>query len=181
MEGTVALPTVNPGIPLAIVVIIAHPGIEAAAPVGVSDKHRGPTIALLKAAQMPLAKVSGIKIVVIEDIRHGRHTLRQRVLVAGHALVRIPAGQQRPAEGTAQGKARDGPLVVLPLGRQPIQMGCVEIGVTVAAQGLCPVLITENPNGILVLEGIGHCVSFSIGDPEGDVPSGTSPSGSYIW
>jgi hypothetical protein len=59
MEGVGSGAAVDPAIPLAIVVFVAGPVLETAAPRRIGDEESRAAIAFVKASQMPFAEVRG--------------------------------------------------------------------------------------------------------------------------
>jgi hypothetical protein len=68
MKGLRARASVDPAIPLAVVVFVACPGFEAAAPRGVRDEKGSASIAFVKASQVPFAEVRGALSVPVEHV-----------------------------------------------------------------------------------------------------------------
>ena len=101
-KGRLALPAVDPAVVLAVVVLIPHPLLEVTAPLGRDRVQGRAPLPLVEAVQVPLAKVRGLVAVFVEHVGDGRHLRRHLVLVAGHALVRVAAGQHGPAERAAE-------------------------------------------------------------------------------
>lgn len=90
-KGRLALPAVDPAVVLAVVVLIPHPLLEVAAPLGRDRVQGRAPLPLVEAVQVPLAEVRGVVAVFVEHVGDGRHLRRHLVLVAGHALVRVAA------------------------------------------------------------------------------------------
>ncbi len=112
MKGVPALAAVNPAVPLAVVVLVSDPGVEAAAALGRDDVHRCTAFAFVEPVDVPLAEVSGVIAGLLEGLGDGGLALRQRVFVARDAVVRPAAGEHGATEGAAEGEARDGVLEV---------------------------------------------------------------------
>src|ERR1700754_4137143 len=103
MEGILATAAVNPRIPLAVIVLVTGPVPEASAAIGIGDKESGSSVEFMPPAEMPRTDVGRIITVVVEDVGNGLLSLRQRVLVSRHAVMRVSASQERSPERTAQG------------------------------------------------------------------------------
>ncbi len=140
--------TVDPRIPLAVVVLVAGPRVEVATPLRRHDVHGAPPVTLVPAVEVPLAEVGGLVAGPFEDGGDGRLAGRQGIFVARHALMRVAAGQQRAAVGGAEGRAGDRGGADQPLGRQPVEVRRVQVRVAHVPLGLRPVLVAEDPEDI---------------------------------
>ena len=88
-----------------------------------------------------------------------RHLRRHLVLVAGHALVRVAAGQHGPAERAAERIPAHRAGEVDAHVRQGVDVGRVHIGVPVAGQHHGALLIREDSDHVGMR--LCHCHSFS--------------------
>lgn len=68
-------------------------------------------------------------------------------------------GEQAAAKRTAQRKSADGVFVVLALCSERVDVGGVDVGIPIATEGLGAVLVTENPDSILVGGALGVILS----------------------
>jgi hypothetical protein len=93
VERILSCAAVDPAIPLAVVVLVTGPGLEAAAAGRVGDEEGGAAVALVPAAEMPFAEVGGMVDILVEDVGDGLLSGGKRVLVAGDAVVRVAAGK----------------------------------------------------------------------------------------
>ena len=66
----------------------------------------------------------------------------------GHAFVRIPAGEQRSAKWTAERKTGDRARAVQTNSCHVIQVRGMQVRVAIAAEGLAPMLVAKDPDGI---------------------------------
>jgi len=106
MESVRARAAVHPTIPLAIVVFITSPRFKAAAPRGIGNKESRAAVSLMPPSEMPFAEVRRVIPVRIEHFGDRFLTLRQRVLVSWHAMMRVAAGEHRSAKRATQRESR---------------------------------------------------------------------------
>ncbi len=153
VECVFAFAAMDPAIPLAVVVLVPGPDVEAAAPLWRNDVECGAAVALVPAVDVPLAEVGGVIAGLLEGCGDRRLALRQRILVPRDAVLRPAPRQHGAAKRTAQRKPGDGVLEVHPQRRQVVDIRRRDVRIAVAAQGLCAVLVADEPDdvGLLVL------------------------------
>ena len=93
MKRVLPLATMHPAVVLRIVVLVPHPLIEPAPLLRIGNEVRRPALALMKPAQMPLPEIRRAVPGLFQRLRNRRLTLRQRILMPHHAMVRIPPRQ----------------------------------------------------------------------------------------
>jgi hypothetical protein len=137
---------VNPTVVLVVIVLVPNPRLKSSTPLGRNNVERPSAGALVKAVEMPLAEVGGVVSVVVEHVGYCLLFGVEPILVAGNRAVGIQSREHRSTEGTAQGKSTYRAVEVGAFGLgQYVDVRGIYIGVTIAAQRLCAMLIAEDP------------------------------------
>src|SRR5258708_7023062 len=161
MERVRAAAAMHPAIPLAVVVLVTAPRLESAAARGIGDEEGGAAIPLVEATEVPFAEIRGVVSVRIEDIGDGLLAFRQRVLVTGHAMVRVAAGEHGAAERAAQGKPGKVVRERHAINARAVEVRRARVGIAVGCERLRAKLVAENPDdvGARIARGLGRMMA----------------------
>ena len=143
-HGRLAVGAVHVALVLVVVVLVAHPVAEPAAPL-----RRHVMGGVVAAVQVPLADVGGVVAGGLERMRDGGDVRGQGGgRAGGSGLMRVAAGQQRAAKRGAPRRAGDRGVEAHPLARKIVDVGREYVRVAAVAGGVRAVLVAEHPQHV---------------------------------
>ena len=143
-QRRLAVGAVHVALVLVVVVLVAHPVAEPAAPL-----RRHVVGGVVAAVQVPFADVGGVIAGGFERVRDGGDLRGQRGgRSGGSGLMRVAAGQQRAAKRGAPRRAGDGGVEAHPLAPQVVDVGREYVRVAAVAGGVRAVLVAEHPQHV---------------------------------